>query len=96
MGKAKPIEIPPSMVLPPTTTEQQDLVHASQRKISLMWEATQACIAVMITAAVVYISIFSIDSQVLTNAFFLIVSMYFVRTNHNKVGGVGDRGSTES
>jgi len=74
--------------LPPTTTAQEDVTKAGQRRISLIWEATQSIVAVMITAATIYSSINKIETQVLSNAFFLIVSMYFVRTNHQKIGGV--------
>jgi hypothetical protein len=64
---------------------------AGQRRINLIWEFTQGIIAVAITAAKIYCSISSIESPELTNAFFLIVSMYFVRTNHHLIGGVGSK-----
>ena len=73
----------------PDTTKQEDLVTAGQRRINLIWEITQGCIAISITWAVIYTAINKIESLVLTNAFFLIVSMYFVRTNHKLIGGVG-------
>jgi len=76
--------------LSPTTTVQQDKTKAGQRHINLIWEITQAVISVMITAAVIYTSIFRIQSDVLSNAFFLVVSMYLVRTNHTKIGGIND------
>lgn len=71
------------------TTQQEDMVTAGQRKINLVWEVTQALIAVMITGAIIYNALNGISSDVLNNAFFLIVAMYFVRTNHEKTGGVG-------
>lgn len=77
--------------LAPTTTEQEDLTKLGQRRINLIWEITQGFIAISITWAVIYISIKKIDSSVLTNAFFLIVSMYFVRTNHQLIGGIGNK-----
>jgi len=80
--------------LKPTTTAQEDIVTAGQRKINLIWECTQGLIAVMITASVIYTIINKIESTVLTNAFFLIVSMYFVRTNHSLIGGVGTKKGT--
>lgn len=73
----------------PTTTKQEDIVSAGQRRINLIWEFTQAIVAISITSAVIYCSVQKIESSVLTNAFFLIVSMYFVRTNHTLIGGVG-------
>ena len=73
----------------PNTTKQDDLVTAGQRRINMIWEITQGFIAISITWAVIYTAINKIESLVLTNAFFLIVSMYFVRTNHQKIGGIG-------
>lgn len=74
---------------PPDTTAQEDLTHAGQRRVNLIWEFTQGVIAVAITAATIYTAINKIESDILSNAFFLIVSMYFVRTNHQLIGGVG-------
>lgn len=89
--KPVPIKEPPKMVLPPTTTTAENEVAAGQRRVNILWEGTQATIAIMITAAVIYNAINTIESAVLTNAFFLIVSMYFVRTNHQLIGGVGSK-----
>ena len=75
--------------LPPTTTAQEDVVTSGQRRINLIWEVTQAVIAVSITLAIIYTSINKVSSQELTNAFFLIVGFYFSRTNHQAIGGVG-------
>lgn len=85
--KPVPIPRPPEKVLPPTTTAAQDDVAAGQRRVHILWETTQAIIAVMITGAVIYNAINKVESPVLTNAFFLIVSMYFVRTNHTLTAG---------
>lgn len=74
--------------LPPTTTVQDDKVKAGQRRVNILWECTQAIIAIMITVAIIYIAIKGVKNEDLTNAFFLIVSMYFVRTNHQLIGGV--------
>jgi len=79
----------PPTTLPPTTTEQEDIVVKGQRRINLVWELTQAIIAISITGAIIYSAIHKINNEVLTNAFFLIVSMYFVRTNHTMIGGIG-------
>lgn len=75
----------------PKTTEQEDLVTARQSRINLIWETTQAVIAVSISWAVIYCQVKEITSEILNNAFFLIVSMYYVRTNHNRIGGVGHK-----
>lgn len=75
--------------MPPVTTVQEDLTHAGQRRVNLIWEFTQGIIAVTITVATIYCAIKKIESDILSNGFFLIVSMYFVRTNHQLIGGVG-------
>lgn len=92
LASDKPRTIAP---LSPTTTVQEDVTKASQRRINLIWESTQAVIAVSITWAVIYCSIKKIETEVLTNAFFLIVAMYYVRTNHKKTGGIDSRPSAE-
>lgn len=83
--------LPPThkISLPPDTTAEQDITTAGQRRVNLIWEFTQAAIAIMVTSALIYISVKKIEAQELKNAFFLIVSMYFVRTNHQLIGGVG-------
>jgi hypothetical protein len=75
----------------PTTTAQQDLVTKGQRTINLIWETTQGTIAIGITGAVIYCATARIISEVLTNAFFLIIGFYFSRTNHAAIGGVGTK-----
>ena len=82
-----------STPLSPTTTVQDDITLAGQRRVNLIWECTQATIAVVITVAVVYASITSTVHQELSNAFFLIVGFYFSRTNHSAIGGVGRKPS---
>lgn len=71
--------------------EIDERVLRGQRTINLIWEVTQGFIAIGITAAVVYCATTRIDSQELTNAFFLIVGFYFSRTNHAAIGGVGPK-----
>lgn len=77
--------------LPPTTTRQADLVVQGQRFVSYIWELSQSFIALTITAAVVYTAVKGISSDVLTNAFFLIIGFYFSRQNHTAIGGVGPK-----
>lgn len=83
-----PIAEPPKLVLPPTTTSAENETAAGQRRVHIMWESTQAAIAVLITAGVIYCQINNINSPEINYAFFLIVSMYFVRTNHTLTSGV--------
>jgi len=75
--------------LPPETTAEQNLKTASQRRVNIIWEVTQAVIALLFVSAYVYAAIVQIDSPGLANATFLIVGFYFSRTNHQRVGGVG-------
>lgn len=75
--------------IPPTTTAAEDLKTVGQRRINLIWESTQAVIAVLVTVAVIYAALIGKDSPILGNAFTLIIAIYFVRMNHVKTGGVG-------
>ena len=94
MAEAPPV-IPPA--LPPTTTAEQNTTTYSQRRINLIWEVTQATIAISVTTAALFVSSkLAIIEQtqaapflLLSNAFFLVIGFYFGRTNHQRVGGVG-------
>jgi hypothetical protein len=77
--------------LAPDTTAQQDMVTAGQRRVNMIWETTQASIAVVIVGAMVYCEVHGINSDKITNACFLIVGFYFSRTNHTATGGVGPK-----
>lgn len=84
--------------LPPSTTAQQDLTTASQRKVNLIWEYTQSAVAVMVVSAniAVWLRASFTSSQTpipegLSNALFLIVGFYFSRTNHAAIGGIGPK-----
>lgn len=89
--------------LPSATTPEQDRTTASQRRVNLIWEVTQAVIAIEVTSASVGVaaslSLRGDSGQaaflLLSNAFFLIVGFYFSRTNHTKTGGVGDTTNKE-
>lgn len=83
---------------PPTTTTEEDLTTHGQRRVNLIWEATQAVIAVTITLANVIVAtgqalvvklIHQEHPIVLSSSFFLIVGFYFARTNHTTIGGTG-------
>lgn len=73
----------------PTTTLEEDKIVEGQRKINLIWELTQASIAIMVTLAMIFAALNSIDAQEVRSAFFLIVGFYFARTNHQAIGGLG-------
>jgi len=86
----------PSM--PATTTYQQDLTMAGQRRVNLIWEYTQATIAGMVVLANMVVGVYDgvvvADHRpefpvILSSSLFLIVGFYFSRTNHAAIGGVG-------
>jgi hypothetical protein len=84
----------------PKTTYQQDLTFAGQRRINLIWEYTQAMIALIVVvatmAAGLYLSFHPAGEQVPTImavAFGTVVGFYFSRTNHAAIGGVGEKPS---
>ena len=79
--------------LPSQTTDEQNLVTKGQRRINIIWESTQAIVAVAITFAIIYGSLLRISSAEISNAFFLIIGFYFSRTNHAQIGGIGTQES---
>lgn len=68
-----------------------------QRRVNLIWEITQALIAIMVTATTLFVAanlalkgdVTGAAFLLLSNAFFLVVGFYFGRTNHQRTGGVG-------
>jgi len=75
--------------LMPNTTKQEDITTAGQRRVNLIWEATQAAIAVLVTIAFLYCETQRIDSTAVKMGFALIIGFYFSRTNHSAIGGIG-------
>lgn len=81
----------------PTTTAATDLITAGQRRINVIWEVTQAFVAIAVTATTLYVAGWLATHEkggetaflLLSNAFFLVIGTYITRTNHQKVGGVG-------
>lgn len=86
-----PVSKGENLTLPPTTTAQQDVVTEGQRHINLIWESVQGFISVSITLAVIYCQIYKIQSETLNNAFFFVVATYLQRSNHIRIGGVGEK-----
>ncbi len=90
-----------SIVTPPTTTAEENRHTAGQRFTSLIWESTQALIAIFVIGTTLYIDgrvalMTDTISQVQSSALMqlnvmaaLVTGFYFGRTNHQKVGGVG-------
>ena len=95
--------IPPTLPslspsLAPTTTAQEDITTAGQRRINLIWERTQATIAIFVVfstmGTAVYMEIAGKTDQIPTIfsfAFGTIVGFYFSRTNHQAIGGIGEK-----
>jgi len=75
--------------LAPTTTEQEDLTIAGQRRVNIIWEITQALIAILVTIAFLYCETQKVDSTAVKMGFALIIGFYFSRTNHQAIGGTG-------
>lgn len=83
---------PPDESLTPTTMAEQDRYTAGQRRINIVWELTQAFVALSIVGAniaVVFATSVTRDTTILENSLFLIIGFYFGRTNHLRPGGVG-------
>lgn len=91
-------KVQPETSAPPTTTTEQDVNTAGQRRINLIWEMTQAFIAIvvvvtnMVSALINVVRHESVDvPMILSSALFLIVGFYFSRTNHTAIGGIGPK-----
>lgn len=92
---------PSNPSLPANTTEQEDITTAGQRHINVMWERTQQVIAISVcTSTLILCGYLLVKGEVtervpafmlLSNVFFLVVGTYFQRTNHTKVGGIGNK-----
>lgn len=76
-------------VASPTSTAEEDRKTQGQRYVNLIWETTQSLIALLVTVAMISLAWMGKTSELLASAFGMIVGMYFQRTNHTKIGGVG-------
>lgn len=88
----------PNQPVAPTTTAQEDITLAGQRKINFIWELTQALIAIAVVIsnmALALVPVFTAREakapESVINALFLIVGFYFSRTNHAAIGGIGSK-----
>lgn len=83
----------------PLTTSEQDRHSYGQRRINLIWEVTQAVIAIVVTVATLYVaSQLALRNEaqtaaflLLSNAFFLVIGFYFSRSNHNRIDDTARR-----
>jgi hypothetical protein len=86
--------------LPATTTSQQDLTTAGQRRVNLLWEYTQAIIAIVVTVCTMTAGAYATFNKsetppVLNISFGMVIGFYFSRTNHTAIGGVGKKPSQD-
>jgi len=79
------------------SADESDRVSHGQRRINLIWEITQAVVAVSVTLVTLGVAgqlslrvpTDTAAALLLSNAFFLVIGFYFGRTNHQRIGGVG-------
>lgn len=86
--------------LPPTTTEQEDMVTAGQRKVNLIWEYTQAFIAILTVIVSLVAALWAMSQNREVSAFLSfiagnVVGFYFSRTNHQAIGGTGRKANID-
>jgi hypothetical protein len=93
-----PPSLPDAPSLPPATTAQQDITLAGQRKVNLIWERTQALIALIVVVATMATAVMMVVTRIMEQiptifsfAFGTVVGFYFSRTNHAAIGSVGDK-----
>lgn len=97
--------------MPSETTSEQDRRTAGQRRVNIIWEATQAVIALavtgtgMFTASQLALRVDTSDANksmaitaflLISNTVFLVIGFYFGRTNHERTGGVVGGATRES
>ncbi len=77
----------PGRVAAPTTTQEQNLRTAGQRRVNMIWEYTQASIAILV------ISIFAVTAlrektidPFTAGIVGVVIGFYFGRTNHARIG----------
>lgn len=84
-----------SQAIPATTTAEQQRMTVGQRRINLIWEVTQAIVALSVTITTLGVCAYQVIHGsaemgaflLLSNVFFLVVGTYFQRTNHTKSSG---------
>lgn len=98
MSATPPVLI--SQPLPASTTFQEDLTTAGQRRVNLIWEFTQSFVTIMVvTTNMLVASINAIKRAgvvdqhpvILSSSLFLILGFYYSRTNHAAIGGIGSK-----
>jgi hypothetical protein len=90
---------PPAVSNETARQDQTALMTQGQRKVNLIWEYTQAIIAIAVVLSNltvgVHIGLYGKSGDevpaMLTNSLFLVIGFYFSRTNHAAIGGVGSK-----
>ena len=77
---------------------QVALTTEGQRRVNLIWEFTQAAVAIMVVGANILVWVHAsltgsntVIPEALSNSLFLVIGFYFSRTNHQAIGGVGHK-----
>ena len=101
---SNPDQPDPPTNIPATTTGEEDRRTAGQRRINIIWEVTQAAIALVVTGTGMFTasqlalrddpdvnnkSMAITAFLLISNTVFLVIGFYFGRTNHQRVGGIG-------
>ena len=78
--------------LPPTTTAQEDLVLESYRKVTLIWEVTQASIAIAVVLTTMVGGIYSMMARtefplIIGVAFGAVIGYYFAKPGNGNGNG---------
>lgn len=79
-------------VVPPHRTADEAEVSnrsAGQRRVNILWEVTQTSGTFFVLILKAYMVLAHIEDKTVDAALMMILGMYFTRTNHTKVGGVG-------
>jgi len=94
--------MPDQPSMPPTTTAQEDITTAGQRRVNLIWEYTQALIALLVVVSTMAVGMYSAVQgsdkpipTIMSVAFGTVVGFYFSRTNHAAIGGIGTKPVTK-
>jgi hypothetical protein len=94
-GEAKPVSgLEPERSVAPTTTSEEDLRTAGQRRVNMVWEYSQSAFAgliVLTTCIAIFVGRVIQDNSTTLPAEWwtilgLVIGFYFGRTNHARIG----------
>jgi len=96
MTEQPPVPTQPEIVAR-QLAEDRERTTLGQRRVNLIWEITQAVIAIAVTLTTLFVAaalglqgdVSGAAFLLLSNAFFLVIGFYFGRTNHQRTGGTG-------